>query len=277
VETTTDVLLSINRRHAVLTLCRPNARNAIRLRTLDALEASLDAVAADATILAVVLAAEGPAFCAGVDLHEAGRVAGAGADEQRGFVERLQDLTRRLRSLPQASIAAIDGPAVGLGAELAVACDVRFAGARASFTFPELGLGLFPTNGVTALLAGLVGAGRAHELLLGGEPIAARTAGEVGLARRVGGLAATAALAFAERIADADADAVRLAVRALRAPDDEAVEAALRREAAGALALSGRPAALSGDRRGEQLRRAGEGGVAAGDDHADPGARADVD
>jgi enoyl-CoA hydratase/carnithine racemase len=97
------------------------------------------------------------------------------------------------------TIAAVDGVAVGLGAELAIACDVRFAGDDARFCFPELSRGLFPTNGVTARVPALVGSGRAHELLLGGAWIDADAADAIGLARRAAGSAADAADAFADR------------------------------------------------------------------------------
>jgi enoyl-CoA hydratase/carnithine racemase len=79
------------------------------------------------------------------------------------------------------TIAAVDGVAVGLGAELAIACNVRFAGDDARFCFPELSRGLFPTNGVTARVPALVGSGRAHELLLGGAWIDADAADAIGL------------------------------------------------------------------------------------------------
>jgi 2-(1,2-epoxy-1,2-dihydrophenyl)acetyl-CoA isomerase len=233
-----DVRLSIADVTAFLRLSRPGARNAIRAATLDHLDAHLASLREDAVVRTVVIAAEPPAFCAGVDLDEAERLSAAPLPERRAFVERLQQLTRSLRSLPQVTIAAVDGVAVGLGAELAIACDVRFAGDEARFCFPELGRGLFPTNGVTALLPALIGSGRAHELLLGGEWIDADAADAMGLARRAAVSAEAAADAFADAVAQADGNAMRLAIRALRAGDGERVEAALRLEAASAVELT---------------------------------------
>ena len=233
-----DVRLSIADATAVLRLSRPGARNAIRATTLDDFDARLASLREEEGARTVVIAAEPPAFCAGVDLDEAERLSVAPLAERRAFVERLQQLTRSLRSLPQVTIAAVDGVAVGLGAELAIACDIRFAGDDARFCFPELSRGLFPTNGVTALLPALVGSGRAYELLLGGEWIDADAADAIGLARRAAGSAAGAADAFADALAQADGNAMRLAIRTLRAGNGERVEAALRIEAASAVELT---------------------------------------
>jgi enoyl-CoA hydratase/carnithine racemase len=233
-----DVHLSITDGRAMLRLSRPTARNAIRETTLAQIEAHLRSLSADASVRTVVLTAEPPAFCAGVDLDDARRLSTAAHHERRTFVERLQHLTRMLRSLPQVTVAAIDGAAVGLGAELAIACDLRFAGDEARFAFPELSRGLFPTNGVTALLPALIGSGRAYELLLGGGWIDADSAAAFGIARRASGSAETAATIFADALSQADADATRLAVRAMRAVFDERVEAALRLEAECAIELA---------------------------------------
>jgi len=241
-ETGADACLSIADGTAVLRLSRPRSRNAIRAATVGQLEHHLGSLADDETVRTLVLTGEPPAFCAGVDLLEAGRLALAPRQERHAFVERLQQLTRTLRSLPQVTIAAIDGAAVGLGAELAIACDLRYAGDEARFCFPELTRGLFPTNGVTVLLPALVGSGRAHELLLGGAWIDADTAHAIGMARRAAGSADSAARAFAELLSRANARATRLAIRALRTASHEQVEAALRIEAASAIELSEVPA-----------------------------------
>jgi enoyl-CoA hydratase/2-(1,2-epoxy-1,2-dihydrophenyl)acetyl-CoA isomerase len=237
-----DVAFSITGATAQVRLSRPTARNAIRTATLDAFEGHLRALRDDRAVRTLVLCAEPPAFCAGVDLEEAERLAGAPRPQRSAFVERLQDLTRLLRSVPQVTIAAVDGAAVGLGAELAIACDLRFAGDVARFRFPELRRGLFPTNGVTALLPALVGAGRAQELLLGGAWIDADAAGAIGLARRAAGSATVAAVAFADGLQDGDARATRLATRALRSTTHDQVEAALIAESASAIELNEREA-----------------------------------
>jgi enoyl-CoA hydratase/2-(1,2-epoxy-1,2-dihydrophenyl)acetyl-CoA isomerase len=233
-----DVAFSFAGETAQLRLSRPAARNAIRTATLDELDAHLRPLRDEPAVRTLVLCAEPPAFCAGVDLDEAERLAGAPRPQRSAFVERLQDLTRLLRSLPQVTIAAVDGAAVGLGAELAIACDLRFAGDGARFRFPELRRGLFPTNGVTVLLPALVGAGRAQELLLGGGWIDADVAGAIGLARRVAGSASVAAVAFADGLKAGDPRATRLATRALRSTTHDQVEAALVAESASAVELN---------------------------------------
>jgi enoyl-CoA hydratase/carnithine racemase len=136
-------------------------------------------------------------------------------------------------------VAAIDGPAVGLGAELAIACDLRVLGDNAAFAFPELGRGLFPTNGVTELLAKTVGLGRAMEMLLSGRTIGSDEAQAAGLGR-VAGDALVEAERLAGQVAGHDRAAVQLAVKALRGVSDHRLSYALGVETAAALELARR-------------------------------------
>jgi enoyl-CoA hydratase/2-(1,2-epoxy-1,2-dihydrophenyl)acetyl-CoA isomerase len=223
---------------ALLRLARPESRNAVRSATLDAIEAHLDALAGDEGVPVLVVAAEPPAFCAGIDLGEAAELAKAAHDVRRAFLERLQDLTRRLRALPQVTIAAVDGPAVGLGAELAIACDLRVLGPRARFQFPELARGLFPTNGVTELLTQIVGRDTAWRWLLAAQAVDAAEAGSARLGLVCRQPCEAAALDLAETLAAHPGGALREAVAVLRAAGQPSLETALRREAEAALRVA---------------------------------------
>jgi len=111
----------------------------------------------------------GRAFCSGQDLDEAREAQSLSANELRARLELLQQITRRMRSIPKLLIAAINGPAVGFGVELTLACDARFASADAYFMFPELARGLYFTNATLELLPAFAGNAQACDLLLSGK------------------------------------------------------------------------------------------------------------
>ncbi|HEX9889088.1 MAG TPA: enoyl-CoA hydratase-related protein [Nitriliruptorales bacterium] len=182
-----DVRLEIDGGVAVVTLDRPEVLNAVRARTLDELFSILDRVEADPDIRALVITGAGRAFSAGQDLDELGEalLGEVDPDAGRASLARLQELTRRLVALDVPTLAALNGIAVGLGAELALACDVRLACASASIGFVEVQRALFETNGVMYLLPRIVGLGRAAELLLTGDRIDADEAGRIGLVNHV--------------------------------------------------------------------------------------------
>jgi enoyl-CoA hydratase/carnithine racemase len=174
------VVLTVDADVAVIFLNRPNRLNAVNDHLVEAL---LDALAEveQGGCGAVVLAGRGRAFCAGHDLKEP---RGDDADLLRRL-EHLQDVTRRIRQLPIPVIAAVHGHAVGAGAEFALGCDLVVAAEDTRFRFPEVGIGLSVTGGVTKLLPLIVGPAKAKELLLLGEPIDAQEALRLGLVNRV--------------------------------------------------------------------------------------------
>ena len=161
----------------LLTLDRPRSLNALNGEILDALEQSLDRIEADDGIRAFVIVAEGRAFCAGADLKES-----IDAIER---VERMHRLVLRLARFPKIGVAAVNGPALGGGLELAMACTFRVAGPNATFGLPEIRMNLMPGYGGTQLLPRLVGAGPALEMLLSGEPITAAKALSIGLVNQL--------------------------------------------------------------------------------------------
>lgn len=203
-------LVTLERRGdvAILRLNRPKSLNAIDLALCTRLSAHLSSLDGDTGVGAVVLAgAGGRAFSAGADLALITALSGA---EKRRFVETAWRTLDDLARLPLPTIAAIDGYALGGGLELALACDLRVAHRDAVMGLPEMDLGSVPSFGAIQRLPGIVGRGRALELVLSGRRIGAAEAERIGL---VGEIAAhrsvDSALELAERLASRPAEAVR--------------------------------------------------------------------
>jgi enoyl-CoA hydratase len=173
-----------------ITLQRPERLNAMNATLVAELHGELESIARDQTCRVVVLTGAGRGFCAGVDLSGYGSAPGAGG---RGRVEdtfatqtHIAALVPRLRSLPQPVIAAVNGAAAGGGLALALASDVRIAGASARFNVAFVRLGISGCDiGVSWLLPRLIGASRAWELMLTGRIIDAEEADRIGLVLRV--------------------------------------------------------------------------------------------
>jgi enoyl-CoA hydratase len=175
---------------AVLTLDRPARLNALSPDLLEELHAVLDALAADPSCRVVVLTGAGRGFCAGLDLtaYDMGGAGRAARSPQQGLAlqKYIAALVPKLRALPQVVVAAVNGPAAGGGLALALAADVRIAGASARFNVAFVRIGLSGCDiGVSWLLPRLVGASRAFELLLTGRIIDAPEADRIGLVTRV--------------------------------------------------------------------------------------------
>lgn len=180
---------------ALLWLDRPEALNALSFAILDEIGVRLDEVAAGDARALVVTGAGPRAFCAGADIKE---LRGRDQAAQRRGAERGQAVFAKLDALPMPSIAAINGFAFGGGLELALACTVRLAGARAKMGLPEVKLGLIPGYGGTQRLPRVVGEARAMEMILTGRTVGAEEAARIGLVSAVTeGDVVEAALAFA--------------------------------------------------------------------------------
>lgn len=169
--------LHFERREAValVTLARPDALNALRGQSIAELLDVLQRIEGDASVRAVVLTGEGRAFSAGRDLKEADALSEADPVPERvaAVVERYQDLTRCLTRMDKVVLCAINGVAVGIGAELAAAADVRLASPHARIAFPELRRALFLTNGIVHRLPRLVGLARASDWIFTGRMVEA--------------------------------------------------------------------------------------------------------
>jgi enoyl-CoA hydratase/carnithine racemase len=210
-------LLSLLEENGILyiKLNRPEKRNAINLQMLDELERCFNEVAVKDSVGVVVLSGEGKIFCAGIDLFEIGRIAGMSAQDLRKDVRKLQRAFSEIEYLEKAVIAAIHGSAMGAGFELALACDLRIASEEATFSIPEVNLGVIPDLGGNQRLPRIVGVGRAKELILTGKTISALDAERISLVNKVVPLEdlQSTAKAWAEEIINNRPLAVGLAKR----------------------------------------------------------------
>lgn len=219
-------------RVALVTLNRPAKRNALSRALAQALVTTFHDLAGRRDLRAVVLTgASEQAFCAGADLTERRSLARA---DQTAHTHLINTAVDAVAALPMPVIAAVGGYALGGGAELALACDIRVAGEEATFGFPEVRVGIFPGAGGVLRLPALVGPGAARDLLYTGRRIDAGTAFRIGLVDRLvpAGEALPAALATAGEIAANAPLAVRAVKSALARtaglPPDRASEIIMR-------------------------------------------------
>ena len=174
---------------AVVTIDRPERRNALDVAHCEALLAAVADAGAD-DVRAVVVAGAGGHFCAGADV--------SAVPEER-FLSTLSRLLDTIEAMPVPVIAAVEGVALGAGMQLAVACDLRVAAADSRFGIPAAKLGLMLDHWSVQRVALLAGHGPARAMLLGAEEIDGAAAVRLGLAQRPGGVAD--AVTWAERIA----------------------------------------------------------------------------
>lgn len=166
---------------AQLTLERPQARNALSRAMADALDAALARLATMDEVRAVVVAGRGRSFCAGADISEMPTLSPAEAETLSGRWQRIMD---GFAALPQVTIAAVQGHALGGGLMLAIAQDLRVAEASARFGLPEVTLGFNPGYGIARLLD-IAGGAHARELMLTARVVDAAEAHRMGLVTRV--------------------------------------------------------------------------------------------
>ena len=218
------VVLTVDADVAVISLNRPHRLNAVNDELVEGLLDALSAVEAG-DCGAAVLTGRGRAFCAGHDLKEP-RGDNDGLPRR---LENLQEVTRRIRGLSIPVIAAVHGHAVGAGAEFALGCDLVVVAEGTRFRFPEVGLGLSVTGGLTKLLPLFVGPVKAKQLLLLGEAIDAQEALRLGLVNRVvpPDELTSATMAWARRLASQPRVSTALAKAALDDGIDAAFEAGL--------------------------------------------------
>jgi enoyl-CoA hydratase/carnithine racemase len=170
----------------VLTLNRPEQLNAMTADLAEALHAELRSLATDRSCRVVVLTGAGRGFCAGLDLRGFGSSPGNdgndAARDRLGNQEYMSTLVLGLRELPQPVIAAVNGPAAGLGVALALGCDIRYAAREAVFRVAFVNIGVSNCDmGTSWLLPRLIGAARSHELMLTGRRVEAEEALRIGL------------------------------------------------------------------------------------------------
>ena len=208
------ILVEIADRVAVITLNRPDVRNAINAQVQRELRVALDRLRADDSVGVVVITGSGEkAFAAGADIGQLQNY-----DLHTGLTSSMQRLYDEVESFEKPTIAAVNGYALGGGCELAMACDIRLAATTARFGLPETNLSVLPGAGGTQRMARLVGVGLAIDLILTGRMLDADEALATGLVTRVAepGDLRTAAGEVADAILAKGPLAVRLAKLVIR-------------------------------------------------------------
>ncbi len=204
---------------ATIVLDDPEARNALGRVALDALEAALEELEADHDVRLVAVHGAGSVFCSGARVHEFDTPDGGAELTERGGA-----LFDRLAALPVPVVALLNGPAVGAGAELALAADWRLVAPEGDLRFVHVGLGLVPAFGGTGRLRDVVGAGAALLLLAARAAVDADGAVRLGLASEIVSADELRERArdLAEHLEDSDRAAVAAVKRTLAAPADGA-------------------------------------------------------
>lgn len=223
---------------AVVTLNRPKSKNALDPATLSALLETLPKVGDDASVRAVVLTGAGGAFCAGADLKAA--MADPEAFTNLDLtMSRYHGIIRAIVNAPKPFIAMIEGPAVGFGCDMALACDMRLIATDAYLEERFVKIGLMPDGGGTFWLPRLVGLGKAMELMLTGDRISAEQALSLGLANRVVDAAVLReeTMKLADKLSKGPPMAFAEIKRAVRASLGGTIDEALDRERAGQIKL----------------------------------------
>src|SRR5438874_3111572 len=165
----------------ILTLNRPQRRNALSLGLMQEMIACLNDIGSSREIRAVIVAAAGKVFSSGHDLSE---MVGRDINEYRRLFDVCTELMTRLQTIPQPVIAEVQGIATAAGCQLVATCDLAIAAEEAAFATPGVKIGLFCTTPMVALTRA-IGRKRALEMLLTGEMVDARTAADWGLINRV--------------------------------------------------------------------------------------------
>ena len=207
---------------AVVTIDRPEARNALDPPHILELAAAWDRIRDDPAIRCAVVTGAGGTFSAGMDLKKTIPVAAARARGERIPDDAFEALRRAADALlagydvVKPLVAAIDGPCLGGGADMVLSTDVRYASARATFNWSEVALGLFPRGNATVLLPRQIGWVHAQDLLLTGRTIDAQEACRIGLVNEIVDDPLARAVATARAIAANAPLAVLATKRALR-------------------------------------------------------------
>ena len=226
-----NLLLEVENGIALLTIDRPKALNALNSETLAELNACLAELENNDDVKVVILTGSGEkSFVAGADISE---MVNATPAEGRKMGLLAREAFGRLENMPQVTIAAVNGFALGGGCEISMSCDIRVASDNAKFAQPECGLGILPGFGGTQRLPRLVGKGRAKELIFTCDMISADEAFRMGLANHVVPQAELIdyCKAMAGRIMKNGPYAVALAKQAINTGSDTDLDSGLKLEA----------------------------------------------
>jgi len=219
---------------ATITFNRPALRNAVDAETMAALREVIVGCGEDTTTRVIVLAGAGGAFCSGADLSVLAQEGATPEAAWRILSEFYHPALRAIHDSRWPVIAAVDGVAAGLGCDIALACDIRLASARAQFAELFIRVGLIPDGGGTWSLPRIIGLGRALELIYSGASVPAEEARVIGLASHIFPTEQFAAevAAYAGRLAAQAPLALTRIRQAVRAAQESTFAEALDRESA---------------------------------------------
>ena len=212
---------------AICTFNRPKALNSLNTETMDELAQVISTFKDDNGLKVLILTGSGDrAFIAGADIKG---MVGRSPLSTKWLSEHGTKILRNLETIGKPSIAAVNGFALGGGCEVAMACSIRLASTNALFGQPEINLGIIPGYGATQRLPRLVGAGRALEILMTGDPVNAEEAHRIGLVNKVcePDVLMDEARALAQKLASKSGPAIELILGAVHGGLESGLEAGL--------------------------------------------------
>ncbi|WHY36160.1 enoyl-CoA hydratase [Cytobacillus firmus] len=232
-EKTKAVSWSVQNKIAIIIIDNPPL-NVLSEEVIELLSIAADEIESDSNIKAVIVTGAGErAFVAGGDIKGFPDWMGKGIELAKEKSLWLQEPLNKLERLPQPTIAAINGFALGGGCELALSCDIRIAEEHIKIGLPEIKLGLFPGAGGTQRLSRLIGKSKAKEMIFTGEPLSAEDAWRIGLINRIApkGKSLETALDLAESISNHSLPALAFAKRSIDKGYEQRLENGLITEA----------------------------------------------
>ena len=187
--------LDVSEKEAVrcLTLNRPQSKNGLTIELCGAIVSALEEAGRDPAVRAIMLTGRGESFCSGLDLKAAiamvqqfrGNDSNDDGPRSNHMREYFHGMIRAIRRIDKPVVAVLDGPAVGFGCDLALACDLRLGTSRASFAELFVKRGLMPDGGGSYTLPRLIGVGKALEMMMLGDNVGAEEAARLGLLNRI--------------------------------------------------------------------------------------------
>jgi enoyl-CoA hydratase len=226
-----NILFEIKNHIGLVTINRPDKLNALNNQTINEIEDVIKSIKSNSEIFVVVITGSGEkAFVAGADIAELNNLEVISAKE---FSEKGNRVFRSIETLDKPVIAAVNGFALGGGCELALACHIRMASENAKFGQPEVNLGIIPGYGGTQRLARVVNSARALEMILTGDMFSAEEALRIGLINKIFPQAEllNKALELADKISSKGQQAIRFALKAVKATDNMSLSEGLSYEA----------------------------------------------
>ena len=220
--------VAVHDRVASITLTRPKVRNAFNAEVIQQLKAAFETVGARDDVRAVVLAAEGPAFCAGADLNWMRRMADYTRDENLADAGQLAAMLTAIYACPKPTVAAVQGDVFAGGMGLVAACDMAVSVDTATYCLSEVKLGLIPAT-ISPYVIRAMGARAAHRYFLTAERFSAAEAHRIGFVHQVVGADAldAAVQALTDALCSAGPDAVRACKRLVQDVAEREINAAL--------------------------------------------------